>query len=358
MGNTWRVAWREFSVRVRSRGYLFSAVGTPLLLIVIWLATGALTSQSFEPQPAGPAEGAQLPIGLVDQAGLLGGLALPDGLELFAEEAQAREALLARRIDHYAVIAPDYRETGALRRVGRGFPGLDGDTGQVDRLLTLALLQDRPAEQAARLAQPIAPGGLEWVAPQGEDAHAPLEQFSMWPLIFASAVMVPLLTGGGWLLRSLSQEKESRVMEVLLVSVRPAQLLMGKLIGVGALIAVLYLVWGLVLWTVSSVARTPLAALLSGLNLQKIQLLPVLLFALGGFALYAALMAGLGALTPDVHSSQTMVFVITLPMLIPYYLWMPLTTDPQGAVALVLSLFPFSAPLAMVLRLSVASVPP
>ena len=95
MGNTWRVAWREFSVRVRSRGYLFSAVGTPLLLIVIWLATGALTSQSFEPQPAGPAEGAQLPIGLVDQAGLLGGLAVY-GLGLWllgAYDAEERDAL-------------------------------------------------------------------------------------------------------------------------------------------------------------------------------------------------------------------------------------------------------------------------
>jgi len=168
---------------------------------------------------------------------------------------------------------------------------------------------------------------------------------------------VPLLTGGSLLLRSLSQEKESRIMEVLLVSIRPRQLLMGKLLGMGALIVVQYLGWVLALALVDLVPGINLQPMLAGLNLDGPQLLLLLCYAAGGFVLYAALMAGLGAITPDIHSSQNWVFVITLPMMIPMYFWLPLVESPQSALSVALSLIPWSAPISMVLRLTVAQVP-
>ncbi len=82
-----------------------------------------------------------------------------------------------------------------------------------------------------------------------------------------------------------------------------------------------------------------------------------LIYALGGFLLYAALMAGIGALAQDVESSRVWIFIITLPMMLPIYLWMTITSSPHGSLAIILSLIPFSSPIAMLMRMTSTIVP-
>jgi ABC-2 type transport system permease protein len=359
MNNTLTVARREFVERVRSRGFLITTLGTPLFLIVVWYATGMLNvgpsagNKALEP-PVVVVE-APLRDGVVDLAGLFDDMALPKQLVLVPDEEQAAEMLRQGGIDAYIVVPGDYRETGTLRRVTVGLPDTEPQTALAESALVTAMLQDWPADVALRLAMPLTPDGLEAVqlsAEQGQRADP-----GMMPLVLASLIMVPLFTGGGWLLRSLAEEKESRVMEVLLVSLRPVQLLTGKLLGLGGLILLQYLAWGVVFVVASRLLSIPMANVLSGLSLSGPLLVAVILLAVGGFVLYSALMAGLGAVTPDVHSSQSWVFIITLPMMVPFYLWMVLTENPMGALAVGLSLFPYSAPLAMLLRMMVSTVP-
>jgi ABC-2 type transport system permease protein len=83
----------------------------------------------------------------------------------------------------------------------------------------------------------------------------------------------------------------------------------------------------------------------------------VLPLALGGFCLYAALMGGLGALAPDLEGSRSWTFLISLPMLAPIYFWSAITSNPQGPLPVFLSLFPYSSPVAMLLRMSSGPVP-
>jgi ABC-2 type transport system permease protein len=78
---------------------------------------------------------------------------------------------------------------------------------------------------------------------------------------------------------------------------------------------------------------------------------------LGGFLLYAALMAGIGALAQDMESSRAWVFAVNLPMMIPIYLWGAIVGSPNGALATALSLIPFSAPVAMLMRMTSTVVP-
>lgn len=79
-------------------------------------------------------------------------------------------------------------------------------------------------------------------------------------------------------------------------------------------------------------------------------------YALGGFLLYAGIMAGIGALAPDMEGSRTWVFVISLPMMIPVYLWMSIANAPNGSLAVALSMIPFSAPVAMLMRMTTTVV--
>ena len=177
------------------------------------------------------------------------------------------------------------------------------------------------------------------------------------PFLLTIVLLIPLFTSGGYLLRSLTQEKSSRVMELLLVSVRPGQLLAGKLVGLGLLTLVQYLIWAAFGILVMGVGSSSAGRLLAGVNLSPGELGLMALYALGGFTLYAGLMAGIGALASDLQNSRTWVFVITLPMLIPMYVWLPIASAPNGLLAVVLSLFPFSAPVAMVMRLASTTVP-
>jgi ABC-2 type transport system permease protein len=87
------------------------------------------------------------------------------------------------------------------------------------------------------------------------------------------------------------------------------------------------------------------------------ELLLIIPFALGGFLLYAALMAGIGALARDVEDGRTWLFVISLPMMIPIYLGVAISGAPNGTLAVALSLIPLSAPVAMLLRITSTAVP-
>jgi ABC-2 type transport system permease protein len=97
--------------------------------------------------------------------------------------------------------------------------------------------------------------------------------------------------------------------------------------------------------------------LLAGVNLSAGEVGLIIPFALGGFVLYAGLMAGIGALTPDVEGSRNWVLLVTIPMTLPIYIWPALVDAPNSGLAVVLSLFPFSAPVTMLMRMASTAVP-
>jgi ABC-2 type transport system permease protein len=354
---TMLVAWREFRERIRSRGFLLSSLGMPIFLIVIWLFTGSMNVASPVPDvPEIPFS--QMPVvryGYVDRFGILQGVDTGPSLIAYDDDDGAADALRRGEIDAYYLIPVDYAESGTVRRVSLGLPSTQPDAGTLVILLREGLVADYAPEVAKRLLAPLGDQGLQVVTLNERAVND--QDPGMLPFVVTAAIMVPLFTGGGLLLRSLAQEKESRVMEILLVSLRPNQLLAGKVIGMAALVIVQYLAWVLILGLLLPLTGATLGEALRGLNLTTGESVVMLLYGLNGFFLYAAIMAGLGAVAPDVHSSQNWVFIITLPMMIPFYLWMALISAPHGVLAVALSLFPFSAPMAMILRMTSTVVP-
>jgi ABC-2 type transport system permease protein len=179
----------------------------------------------------------------------------------------------------------------------------------------------------------------------------------MLPFLVSIVIMVPLFTNGAYLFQSLAQEKSNRVMEILLVSLRPRQLFTGKLLGLGVLTLVQYVTWAFLGFVGLMIMGRDVSGLLSRINLSGGEGVLAVLFALGGYILYAALMSGVGALTRDVEDSRAWIFVVSLPMTIPIYLWMVIAGAPNGPLAVALSLIPFSAPVAMLMRMTSTTVP-
>jgi ABC-2 type transport system permease protein len=134
-------------------------------------------------------------------------------------------------------------------------------------------------------------------------------------------------------------------------------MLAGKLLGLGALTLIQYLIWGTIAFIALQVTGQGVSDLLGDISLSAVELALVVPFALGGFLLYAGLMAGIGALAPDMEGSRSWVFAISLPMMIPIYLWTAIVNAPNGAFAVTLSMIPFSAPIAMLMRMTTTVVP-
>jgi ABC-2 type transport system permease protein len=180
---------------------------------------------------------------------------------------------------------------------------------------------------------------------------------SMLPLMVTFIIIIPLFTSGGYLLQSLGQEKGSRVMEILLNSLRPTQLLAGKLLGYGALTLVQYVIWFGLAAIALIVSGQNVTEMLGEIQLTYLEAFYVVLFALGGYTLYSAFMAGIGALAPNIEGGRSWVLLISLPMMVPIYFWALIVNAPHGPLAVALSLFPFSAPVAMLMRLTSTTVP-
>ena len=358
MQKTLIVAMREFRHRVRARGFWLGSIGVPLVFLVIWVFTGGVGS-------AGPADTPETDrpdqmTGYVDQADLI--QSIPDSIpnDLFKPfpDSQAADAALERGdIGAYYIILPDYRETGQVQRISQRLTINPPDVRWFNRLLQANLLPGADTELLERLRRPFNAAEPEFVSTAAPGQAGRGAGIQMTSFVVTIVIIVPLFAGAGYLFQSLVQEKSNRVMETLLVSLRPSQLLAGKLLGLGALTLLQYAIWvGLGLAGLLATGRD-VGQMAAGIRLPAHQLLLVAPYALGGFLLYAALMAGIGALARDVEDGRIWLFVISLPMMIPIYLGVAIAGNPNGPLAVALSLFPFSAPAAMLLRITGAVVP-
>ena len=364
MNKVFVIAKREFIQRVRSRTFLFTAVGTPLILIAVWFFTGDIGVGATPPEvEITPGEDVEQELnGYVDQAALIGEIPepLPEGIfQSYPDRSSAEEALEQGVITAYYLVSEDYRETGEVLRVSRDLPTSPPNTDPFQFVLLRNIFSESEEGFFSRLRTPFrAQEPIFQPLKAGEEGgDSGGTGNSMLPFIVTMAIMLPLFTGGGYLLQSLAQEKGNRVMEVLLVTIRPRQLLTGKLIGLGALVVVQYLIWVVIGGGMFLILGENDSNLLGAVRLTGNELLYVLPLALGGFCLYAALMGGLGALAPDLEGGRSWTFIITLPMMAPIYFWTAITSNPEGTLALVLSLFPYSSPVAMLLRMTAQSVP-
>lgn len=354
------VGWREFRQRVKSRGFVISSILIPLFFIIFWAVAGVSGPETVETQAEEPVEPVQYTIGYVDQADLIESIPQPiepGSVREFSSVDLAASALRTGEIQAYYVIPPDYRQSGELRRVSPELPTTPPDIEIFNWILVSNLIPGVTPKEAARLQMPLGPGDVNFV-----DLTTSVENgaggLPILPFLVTIAIMMPLFTSGGYLFQSLIQEKSNRVIEILLVSLRPTSLLGGKMLGLGLLILVQYAIWAAIVGIALLVTRQDPVGILSGVDITAGELLLMVPFALGGFILYAGVMAGIGALSSDTESSRTWLFVISLPILIPIYLWSPIVNDPNGALATVLSLIPFSAPVAMLLRMTSSLVPP
>jgi ABC-2 type transport system permease protein len=168
------------------------------------------------------------------------------------------------------------------------------------------------------------------------------------PILFASFFAMLIFVASGYLLDGVGEEKESRILEVLLASLTPEELLLGKMLGLGAA--------GLLQTAFFAVVGLGPLLFFGLLGIGVGKLILMLVCGLLGFAMYASLMGASGAVAGNRHEGRQISAVFTLTAASPMFV-LPAFLTGSSSVASGMSLFPLTAPIAMTLRLGVGEVP-
>lgn len=357
MRRTLLVTRHEFVRHLRRPSFLITTLLLPLILGVVML----VTRQASAADPSDlQAAIAGAPIGYVDASGLLAASEQANPRR-FPDEAAALAALGAGEIEGFYLFPPDYLEGGAVAWVGEG-PG--GPQGQValEALARAALLRDDP-QLAERLATPptvrsVPLDGAEAEQPDAGTTDAERGPGSFFiPYGFAMILYVTIFSAASFLLQSVTEEKENRTIEVVLTSLRPLQLLSGKILGLGLLGLLQVVIWLALGLLFLSLGGTALPAGLAGGVPWTVLALAVVYFVLG-YLVYGSLLAAVGATIANVREGSQLTGLLIIPCVVPLFFLGAIIERPNSLLATGLSLFPLTAPITMMIRVPLTAIAP
>ena len=342
------------------RSFLIMTFGVPILGFLLFLGMTKLNESNpetleniiFSPSPD------QLVEGYVDYSGVIESLPseIPPGrLVPYPNEEEALRAIENGEIAAFYVIPQDAVESGEVILIKEDFNPLSMDEEDWVIHWTFKVnLLGGDENLTGHVNNPINVDRIPLVPEAVRDEGNPLT--FIIPYATTMLFYIIILAAASMLLNSVAKEKQTQVIEVLMLSMTPRQLLTGKIVGlgiIGLLQTIIYTGISYSLFALSG--RT--SATVASFNLPPSILVWGIVFFLSGYAIYASLMAGLGALVPNVREASQASFVVISPMMIPMFFMAALIQDPNGPISLGLSLFPLTAPVAMMTRLTAASVP-
>jgi ABC-2 type transport system permease protein len=360
----WLVAWTEFLYHVRQVSFFVALVLMVIFVVLLsWLPSGGRQELDFsletftaveETFALGETITASEPVGYVDLAGLIlpETLAAYDDLIPYSNEEEAEAALSAGEIRHYYVIEADYLENGRVRH----YSAVASSLTMADTTIE-ALLRDNLRAQAFA-TRPDIPSFFEitW-----EDQPNPLlsglpdtlDQSRLFTGIAILGLFAYLVNiSGALLLDALLRESSARIMEVMVTTTSPSQLLGGKVLGL-TLVALIQL--GVSLSAGYLVYDTSSAPLL-GITPELILLIAA--FLLLGYVAYSGIVLMVTMLFPNISTSLQLQFFLRVLILSPAVGIFFILPDPNSTLSILLSVSPLTSALLMPLRMLVTAVAP
>lgn len=378
MDKTWAVIKREYLERVRSKWFVIATLFGPVLLAAMMIVPAWLSLRS-----GGIADLSETVI--VDASGAGLGDRLADALATGSARMRARpevrvvdpgdvaqaESLLTRDVMqrvHSGYLVVD-RETLAgerARYAGRAatsLPAIDRLRTTVRNVVMAARLENAGIDPEIARNMTLLPLRLESerITERGRGGSGRVNAIFSFGLAFL--LYMSILLYGQAVMRGVMEEKQTRVAEVIVSSLRPDALLAGKVLGVGGVAFTQITVWVLAGWVMATF-RAPIFAAMglpaTPMRLPELSLtfglLLLLLFALG-FIFYAALFAAVGSMVNTDQEAQQAATPLMMLVIFAALFIQPVLFNPSGTLAQWVSLLPFSAPILMPVRLATVQVP-
>ncbi len=357
----WKIARHEYVTNVRRAGFIFVTLLMPAMGVIALVVAGFFSGQAsrflssqFLPRTR--------TVGVVDESGLYTPVRpeFSNRFVAFADEEASNTALVSDEIGGYVVIPRDYVDSG---KVTIYIKGAFGDAVSVDStalrsFLVEGLLAGKVDPAVVTRASHPVDSTLITLDSKGQPTTSSPFSFVagfVAPYVLSIFLVISIFSSAGYLLRSVSEEKESRVIEVVLSSVTATELLGGKVVGLGALGLTQVAVWLFSGVTLSGGMGAVVAGAAITLNPSTFVLSAV--YFLLGYLVFGIIMATAGSLGTNVRESQQMAGLFSFAGAIPYMFGGLLFANPHAPIARVLSFFPLTAPTMMMLRLPLGTVP-
>ncbi len=375
MRKIWLIIKREYLTRVRSKGFIFSTIGLPLFSVGIFSISLFLATRATDHT---------LKISILDN---LGGLSaqitaglqgkLPNGQPQYnivkildrpasGEEArrQLNDQIRAGELDGFIEVPKDVLEgKSALfyTRNSGDFSSMHTLNTAVDNAVIERRLSDRGVhiDDLTKLVHGVDMTMVK-VSKSGES-----EEKGQTFVVGFSVVMIlymTLLVYGVATMRSVVEEKTTRIVEILASSVKPIHLLAGKILGVAAVGFTQYLIWGTCAMLISGYGSSMASAMRPGASVPNIHVPTSLLVYAGVFfvvsyLLYASLYAAMGAMVSSEEEMQQVQLPVTLIIVVAFLLYPVIMRDANSTTSVIVSMVPFFAPILMVLRIALQTPP-
>jgi ABC-2 type transport system permease protein len=346
----------EFFHTIRRVGFIIMTLIVPVLAL-LGIGIFHLVNEIVT-----PAEVKEETIGYIDQAGGFDGYTVQGTIHFVPYETQrvATDALIAKTISEYIVIPPDYLSTGIINRytLEKQVETPPPKAAAMRNFLTSNILSEKVPDAISILVQSPPRIIVTRLTETGEVAT---EQGGygnlLVPGIFSFLLAFSIIFSASYMLTGLVEEKENRLIEVLLSSVSTRQLITGKVLGLGAAGLVQVAIWLVSLPLLLNLASSTFGGFFSGIQLPGNFIVLGLIFFLLGYLFFVVVAAGIGAISTNTQEGNQLVTTLTMPVFIPFWFGSLLFIFPNSPIWIVLSIFPVTAPVTTLLRLGVSGVP-
>lgn len=371
---------REFNERVRKKSFIITTLLMPILMIGLMVAPALIMEFS---------QGDEKHITVIDRSGLVAPQLESDEEVIFESSTIPLEEARRELTEQFAIlyIGEDILEnSNAVQLYANSSTsmGLEMNiTGQIERILEAEKLKKHEIgnlkEILAEIETSVTMQTFRNDKSQEESSEAQSSIVAtVLGYILSFVLYMFLLIYGSMVMQSVIEEKNNRVLEVMVSSVKPFDMMMGKILGVGCVAVLQVAIWGALMLGVStfvlpnlmpddvmSAASSMEMAAASDLNPDMLQAVSamtdtgylikifgsMLLFVFGGFLLYAAMFAAVGSAVDNVQDAAQLQTPITIPIILGLLMMMAVINDPNSSLAFWFSIFPLTSPIVMMARI-------
>jgi ABC-2 type transport system permease protein len=382
MRNTWTIIQREYLARVRTRTFLILTLLLPAIMTVLMTLPAKMASMGAKAQHIVLVTSTQqfgdtlkqqlqdVPPHLSDEEEAPGAdnskpkpedeyVIDVDANPTEAERSALRDKVSNRTIDGFLWLTDDAIAAHQVTWSGRDTASFRERTWLSDALTHIQLQQQFASKgyttaQADELLKPLKVDTVR--IERGREAKGSGSVRAIEIVVMVMLLYMAVLFYGISVMRSVLEEKNTRIMEVLLSSATSTELMTGKLLGVGAVGLTQIVAWAVMggVFALPALAAQP--------NLSELQVSPLVLvafaaFFLLGYLLYSTMYAAVGAVTTTEQEGQQLQFIIVIPLVLSVFMLGPVIRNPDAPAMVWMSMIPFFSPLIMYARI-VLQTPP
>jgi len=366
MRKIWLIIKREYLVRVRKKAFIIMTIVGPLLMAALMIVPTYLANETQELRTIA-----------IQEDGFEFTNQIEDTDFLHFSKIPTEEAILLKNdfseSDYYSLLYIEENSFTLYSNQQISLSVSKAIENQLEQIIEHQKLKESGIDLTILSeAQSTVHITTKIITKDGSTTNSKAEASMGIGFICGILIYMFIFMYGTMVMRGVIEEKTSRIVEVIISSVKPFQLMMGKILGVALVGLTQFALWILLTIAIASIAElmfmdasslkteldstqqsillSELSNLTGGINLVQI-FVSFIFYFLAGYLMYSSLFAAVGSAVDAEADTQQFVLPITIPLILAFILIQPIMENPDGPLAFWMSIIPFTSPVVMMVRL-------